>query len=346
MTALNNCHNDLIPRTILLDYIKLYKCIGNCSKYVNELDRNSNLYHKLTIEEDITYCFNMFFKDHKLSDTRIKQFLNKRSGFVPKTYEENIFVNLMNIFELIHSDNKFVLSTREIQDLGLMIYKNTKDKNNTIRKHNANEQSVSLSLDELVNEYNRIKNTDTIEYLYLNISFIVDFIHLKPLKNGNEIVASILLYILLLSSDISALKYSSFFKVLSSRKEEYNDSILKALYLYDAGYSDTSFFLKLIIKLSIELFEDVKNLSKVVEFDSKLKKSETVETVIYKLDEKFTKEEIRKKLPNVSDSTIDRCLKELQDEGKIISYGRGRSAYWIRLDHSHDEGIDFLNENA
>jgi len=50
-----------------------------------------------------------------------------------------------------------------------------------------------------------------------------------------------------------------------------------------------------------------------------------------KLDEIFTKEDLRKRHPNVSDATIDRTLKRLKLEDKIRPLGKGRSSKWQRI---------------
>jgi len=45
----------------------------------------------------------------------------------------------------------------------------------------------------------------------------------------------------------------------------------------------------------------------------------------------FSKDDIRLKHPLISDSTINRTLKRLQQENKIRPLGKGRSAKWIKL---------------
>ena len=50
-----------------------------------------------------------------------------------------------------------------------------------------------------------------------------------------------------------------------------------------------------------------------------------------KLNDVFAKDEIRERHPLISDSTINRTLKRLQEEGKIRPLGKGRSAKWIKL---------------
>ena len=44
----------------------------------------------------------------------------------------------------------------------------------------------------------------------------------------------------------------------------------------------------------------------------------------------FTKEDIRKEYPYVSESTINRALSTLRDQGYIKPLGKGRSAKWTK----------------
>ena len=67
------------------------------------------------------------------------------------------------------------------------------------------------------------------------------------------------------------------------------------------------------------------------EYDSKLNKGDNIENTIYRVPQIFTKDDIRIKHPYVSDSTINRTLQRLRDEGKISPLGTGRSAKWMRV---------------
>ena len=79
-------------------------------------------------------------------------------------------------------------------------------------------------------------------------------------------------------------------------------------------------------------------------FEKELNKSNNIENSILKLDEIFTKEDLRKRHPNVSDATIDRTLKRLKDEDKIRPLGKGRSSKWQRIISGHRKfGIEQLS---
>ena len=65
-------------------------------------------------------------------------------------------------------------------------------------------------------------------------------------------------------------------------------------------------------------------------FDSTNKKVDNIESTILSMKSVFTKEEIRIANPYVSESTINRALISLREQGYIEPLGKGRSAKWIR----------------
>ena len=54
------------------------------------------------------------------------------------------------------------------------------------------------------------------------------------------------------------------------------------------------------------------------------------ENIILKGPEIFTKADLREKCPYISDSTINRTLDRMKDQGLIDNLGTGRSAKWIK----------------
>ena len=68
----------------------------------------------------------------------------------------------------------------------------------------------------------------------------------------------------------------------------------------------------------------------------KLNKIDAAASAIMSLDQNFTKNDIKIKCPYMSDSTINRALEKLKEDGKIISNGTGRSATWTKLINQMD----------
>ena len=61
---------------------------------------------------------------------------------------------------------------------------------------------------------------------------------------------------------------------------------------------------------------------------------DTVMSAIMHLPQTFSKADVKKACPRFSESTIQRALIELRDEGKIKPNGTGRSASWTKIVHN------------
>ena len=55
----------------------------------------------------------------------------------------------------------------------------------------------------------------------------------------------------------------------------------------------------------------------------------------------FTKDDVRRYHPDASDSTINRILFKLRDDGIIMPLGKGRSARWMKLINENDPKMIF-----
>jgi hypothetical protein len=182
-------------------------------------------------------------------------------------------------------------------------------------------------MNEFVNLYIRSERFDKI-ILYLN--YFVDFYNLRPFVVKNEVISLVILYELILVSDINAFKYISFFELLFNNYDKFNDELQKASVNWRDGFSQTSEFVRFFLGLVIDAYSKTDLIIKNYKFDQNNKKSENIENTILSMKTTFTKEDIRLQNPYVSESTINRALISLRDSGYIEPLGKGRSAKWIR----------------
>mgnify|MGYP003291601294 CR=1 FL=1 len=108
------------------------------------------------------------------------------------------------------------------------------------------------------------------------------------------------------------------------------------------NYPEGRFMMVEIMKTVYDLITDsYTELSKIIKDTSKKDNSFKGEALIkYILKEipcgtTFTKEDIRNKYPNVSESTLNRALVALKEEGIIEIIGKGRSARWMKTNESN-----------
>jgi len=343
MSILNAPSMNTMPVKIVLDYLELYKMIGRGENVISELDVSYNKYHIETVNEDIFYLYRMVFKDAKITDTRLKQFIERKGNINPKNKEEIFAYNLRNIFDKIELNNNFIMDTGEFIDLSRLLYNGIYAENNSIKKMTS-EMNYREELDNLLGTF-RLLNESKTEYIYKCTAFLVDFLKLSPFKYGNDLIGYLAFYCLIHDSDIKALRYDSFFKALIEKEEDFKKAINKGFYLYDEGLSDIFDLHKIVVDILIKSYKEIDFILKNTYFDKQISKSNNVIGAIYKLGEVFTKDEVMKLCPTVSKTTVDRTLKQLSEECKIQAFGTGRGAKWVRLDNSQESEIDNYLKN-
>lgn len=345
MNALENSFTESVPSDVVISYIRLYKKVGQGDADIKALNPEYGVYHPLVFKDDITYLYRTYFKDSKLSDTRLNSFIQKEGEQKPKNSDEAIALNIVKAFSLIYSSKNFELTVNEIQMLAVLLYENTSATDNQFkRQEKGMVKNYRECLDDLSKLYNLLKQEGKVEIGYLNASFLVDFLKLAPFEKGNELIGIIIYYVLTLASDIKAFAYVSFFKHLSEASNSYEEALKKAFYLYDEKMQNVTPLLRVFLKIDELAYDELAVLRKNMEFDKDLSKAKAVVAVIYKLNETFAKEDIRKAMPQVSVSTIDRVLKSLKESGKIAAFGRGRKAKWVRLDDSQSDKMRFIDD--
>ena len=334
MNSLNNINRIILTNEIIKKLIKIYEFKGKNFYYNKVLSKSSDIIRQQLIEKD-TYFFVKYFDD-SISNKKIKSLIKHNKGF---SKEELHIINLKKAFEKIQTNiDNFELLPNEILNLIKFIHPNCKDASfkieviqdrSTLFTERKN-QSKRKYLEELLNLYTKLEKNDE-ELIILISNFYIDFMNLDLFQNYNDELGILLLFILSLYEGFDCFKYISFFEILYPKKDKLKDALLHSSYSWKEGFSQPLPMINLIIEI---LLESYKNLDDVLDdylYDSKLNKTDNIENTIMKLNNIFSKTEIKNIHPYVSESTINRTLKRLKDENKIKPIGTGRSAKWLKL---------------
>ena len=333
MYCLSKLDHYIIPNDIVVKLSKVYRFIGNNDFYINSLGNDLNKVVESTVNKDAYYLSKILKLD--ISEARTKLIIEKNSN--PRTKEEETLYNIKEVLMAIQQKFHLMsLQSNEILNMLNYIYSHYNsikfDLSNvtTLNIFNNNEKSKRTILDEmneLVNLYIRSEKFDKI-ILYLN--YFVDFYNLRPFILKNEVISLVILYELILVSDINAFKYISFYELLYNNFDKFNDELSKASVNWRDGFAQTAEFVRFFLELVIDAYSKTDVIIKNYQFDRNNKKSENIENTILSMKTTFTKEDIRLQNPYVSESTINRALISLRDSGYIEPLGKGRSAKWIR----------------
>jgi hypothetical protein len=333
MKALMNMDRIQINNEMIMLLLSLYESKGKTFYYDDLFNRDLHAFEKKTMESNLIAIAK--YLDLGMTDSRIKLFAKK--PMTPRTKDEFLLSNIKSSLNQLHKrPEDFELLVNEVGNLIKLLSKNADPiQFNTYDLEEegmlkSKKHSKKDDLEKLMNLFEKNLKTRKYELTQLISNFYIDFLNLNILSKHNDLVGLILLYALL-AKDFSVFKYVSFFKYFLMEKDGWKSGVITANYYWSSGYAQTDMVSRILLNILISSYEEVDDMAHEYVFERELNKSNNIENSILKLDEIFSKEDLRKRHPNVSDATIDRTLKRLKDEDKIRPLGKGRSSKWQRI---------------
>jgi len=349
MKCLENLQRTTIPGDIIMQYIKLYQSIGKNNYNYDTLQRDYETIVAKTIEEDTKFFVQYF--DTSVSEHRLMMLIER--DVAPKNKEEQLVLNVKKAFEKIHKESDtFELLTNEIYDLLNFLYKDlVPEQKLQFEKVKKNSKKVNLlssnyvskreQLEQLIQSFNQAKKENQYEVSFIITNFYVDFINMHPFVDKNKEIGLMVLYILLLVHGFEVYEYIGMMQYMVKFKQEFERAVLSASFNWEEGFSETLSIHRFLLRISLYAYDELNEMIRNYVYDMGLNKSNNIENTINKLDDIFSKNDLRKQHPLISDSTIDRTLKRMREEGKIRPIGQGRGAKWMKLYESKHKKVNY-----
>ena len=311
MHCLSKLDHYIIPNDVVCMLGKIYRFIGNNDFYINSLGNDLSKVTLKTIYTDTYYLKKILNLD--ISEARTKLLIYKSS--TPRTKVEKLLVNIKEAITIIQNKYETMgLQSNDLFNIINMLYSNY----SRIDFDNIDDNM----LDNINNErYDKI---------ILSLHYFIDLYNLKPFVSKNETLSLLILYQLILNSDLNTFKYVSFFELLYNDYDDFSLELTNASVNWKENLSQTISFVRYFLNLILNAYKNTDAIIKNYLFDKNNKKYENLEVTILSFNDLFTKEDIRAIHPYVSESTINRTLNTLKEEGKITPLGKGRSAKWIK----------------
>ncbi|HOW38180.1 MAG TPA: hypothetical protein PLZ76_04655 [Bacillota bacterium] len=344
MNCLSNLVRTQIPNDVLMSTLKLYLEIGKNEYYEKLFTPDIEVFSHQNALREAYYFFKCFFaSENRINEARMRTL--QLDSTVAKTKAESLYKNILAVFRIIHDPKAptFHLNVTEINDLVKLLFKEYLSPDQIAYQKLDRPRTSLLStessskretLEKLILLYQEIRKKNEYEDSYLALHFMVDFLNLEIYKfRENAIVALLVYYILGLQDRLIVFRYVSFFGKLNFHLKEYQSALEKTRFNWKEGYAELMPLQRLFLQIYRDMYHDLGEQARDFEYESSLEisKSDYVENTIDKLNEVFSKEDIRLRHPLISDSTINRTLQRMQAENKIRPLGKGRSAKWIKL---------------
>ena len=281
------------------------------------------------------------------NDTRLKELMKKKAK--PKNRNEEEIAGYRHVLDIIHENYDYIeFSKNDILTLHNQLYSYSyvkhkgrfKTMDNTIvevdrlgnkkvRFQPINSFETERYFDEMVEGYNKAVK-ENIPPLILIPTVIHDFLCIHPFDDGNGRMSRILTLLLLYKFGYFVGRYISIEMLIEESKDSYYEELQNSSEKWHTGENDELPFMKYMLGIIMKAYKECDNRFKLIG-EEKLTSPERVFSVIQKSLEPLSKKDIMILCPDISQRTVERALKELQNSEKIRQVGSGRSTKYIKI---------------
>lgn len=185
------------------------------------------------------------------------------------------------------------------------------------------------AIEDLCREFNNAVERREYDPLILIPVFILDFLCIHPFNDGNGRMSRLLTLLLLYRAGYIVGKYISMEMLIEKTKETYYEVLKDSSTLWHEDGNDympfVRYYLGVVLKGYKEFQDRVEHLSY-----RKLSKPDRIKAVFDKKLGKVRKADIAVLCPDISETTIERTLRELVAVGYIEKVGSGRATAYVK----------------
>ncbi|AIZ57161.1 Fic/DOC family protein [Candidatus Methanoplasma termitum] len=280
------------------------------------------------------------------TDRRMEEIVNKNSA--PLNHNEMEIAGYRDVLDLIHREyrtlelnEELILGMHKIMSSytprGGGMYKEqdniiiSTDENGarSVRFVPVTSKETPKAMEQLILAYMEAKDDAGIDPLILIPCFILDFLCIHPFSDGNGRISRLMTLLLMYKNDIDVGKYVSFEAQINESKNRYYEALKRSS---EEWHSDKNDYVPFIENFIFTLFSCYKELDRRFDVvgDKRVNKGNRVEAAVLNSMAPISKAEISELLPDISITTIEAKLSELQKQGKIKKIGDKKSAKYMK----------------
>jgi len=271
------------------------------------------------------------------NDVRLNELMNKKAE--PGNRNEEEIAGYRHVLDIIHENYAYIeFNKNDILTLHNQLYSysyvNYKGKfkalDNTIMEVDAlgNRKVRFQPVSSFETENYAVK--ENIPALILIPVLIHDFLCIHPFDDGNGRMSRLLTLLLLYKFGYFVGRYISIEMLIEESKESYYEELQRSSEKWHTGENDEIPFIRYMLGVLLKAYEECDDRFNLIG-NEKLTSPEKVLSVIQRSLKPLSKKDIMILCPDISQRTIERALKELQDSGKIQHTGSGRSTKYIKV---------------
>ena len=185
------------------------------------------------------------------------------------------------------------------------------------------------AIENLCNEFNNAIESAKYDPLLLIPMFILDFLCIHPFNDGNGRMSRLLTLLLLYRSGYIVGKYISMEMLIEKTKETYYEALQNSSIEWHNNKSDYTSFVRYYLGVVLKGYNEFQDRIEHLKY-RKLSKADRVKAVFEKKLGIVKKSDIIILCPDISETTIERTLKDLLESGFIEKVGKGRATGYAK----------------
>ena len=185
------------------------------------------------------------------------------------------------------------------------------------------------AMENLCDEFNNAIARSEYDPLLLIPMFILDFLCIHPFNDGNGRMSRLLTLLLLYRSGYIVGKYISMEMLIEKTKDTYYEALQNSSIEWHNNQSDYTSFVRYYVGVLLKGYNEFQDRIEHLKY-RKLSKADRVKAVFEKRLGIVKKSDIATLCPDISETTIERTLKELLEAGFIEKVGKGRATGYTR----------------
>ena len=184
-------------------------------------------------------------------------------------------------------------------------------------------------MERLCGALRNARQVHTYDDLLLIPLFILDFLCIHPFADGNGRMSRLLTLLLLYHAGYIVGKYISIEMMIEKSKETYYEALRASSAGWLDGNNDPKPFVRYFLGLLLKCYRSFEErITDVI--GTKMSKPDRIRAAIDRTIGKFTKAQMLETCPDISETTMERTLKQFLDSGIIRKIGAGRGASYCK----------------
>ncbi|TGN10564.1 Fic family protein [Leptospira ilyithenensis] len=243
---------------------------------------------------------------------------------------DRIDINLQTILKLHKLSRGDIWDAGQLKEKQIDITEILPNGKSRIRFKPPGIKESKIFLIKAIDLWNEQIKEKYIPPLILLIAFNFDFLCIHPFRDGNGRVSRLILLLQLYKLGYDIGSYISIERIIEENKDRYYETLEQSSNKWHEAKNDIWPYVNYILFI---LKESYKQLDTRLENlpNNRGNKSELIINFIGNSIGPFSIADIKYNLPGVSVELIRKLLKDLQNENKVRSLGRGRNAKWEKL---------------